>query len=301
MGPSEELQRSGFGLEGLACTLKGGENRGADMLRKKRRHRISDLVAHVMPCSKEDMVIWKTLQARCLPRRERPARGRFCLGDCRAARLAISGGLDSGAQRRPGGGTSGAALRGTGGREHADPVGHVAGVRDVEPRRDGVGGQHDRARRQRRQRHRRHHLRHRRGRSRVRARRRRPGCPRDVGQAGAGARGDRRRGLVLRVPLVHAVPDVAPVERLPQPRREQPRQPAHHHVPLQPELGGHSRSLITFVTDRPGHDRRYAIDASKIDRELSWRPAHTFETGIRETVRWYLDQQDWVKAVTASK
>lgn len=70
---------------------------------------------------------------------------------------------------------------------------------------------------------------------------------------------------------------------------------------FKPELGGNSRSLITFVTDRPGHDRRYAIDASKIDRELSWRPAHTFETGIRETVRWYLDQQDWVKAVTASK
>jgi len=70
---------------------------------------------------------------------------------------------------------------------------------------------------------------------------------------------------------------------------------------FKPELGGNSRSLITFVTDRPGHDRRYAIDASKIDRELGWRPAHTFETGIRETVRWYLDQQDWVKAVTASK
>jgi dTDP-glucose 4,6-dehydratase len=70
---------------------------------------------------------------------------------------------------------------------------------------------------------------------------------------------------------------------------------------FKPELGGHSRNLITFVTDRPGHDRRYAIDASKIDRELGWRPAHTFETGIRETVRWYLDQQDWVKAVTASK
>jgi dTDP-glucose 4,6-dehydratase len=70
---------------------------------------------------------------------------------------------------------------------------------------------------------------------------------------------------------------------------------------FQPELGGNSRSLITFVTDRPGHDRRYAIDASKIDRELGWRPAHTFETGIRETVKWYLAQQDWVKAVTESK
>ena len=66
---------------------------------------------------------------------------------------------------------------------------------------------------------------------------------------------------------------------------------------LKPELGGNSRSLITFVADRPGHDRRYAIDASKIDRELGWRPAHTFEAGIRETVKWYLEQQDWVKAV----
>jgi len=70
---------------------------------------------------------------------------------------------------------------------------------------------------------------------------------------------------------------------------------------FKPELGGNSRSLITFVTDRPGHDRRYAIDASKIDRELGWRPAHTFETGIRETVKWYLENQSWVKAVLASK
>jgi dTDP-glucose 4,6-dehydratase len=66
---------------------------------------------------------------------------------------------------------------------------------------------------------------------------------------------------------------------------------------FKPELGGHSRKLITFVKDRPGHDRRYAIDAGKIQRELGWTPAHTFETGIRETVRWYLDNQPWVKAV----
>ena len=59
---------------------------------------------------------------------------------------------------------------------------------------------------------------------------------------------------------------------------------------LAPSLGGDSRRLITFVKDRPGHDRRYAIDASKSERELGWRPAHTFETGIRETVRWYLAQ-----------
>ena len=50
-------------------------------------------------------------------------------------------------------------------------------------------------------------------------------------------------------------------------------------------------------TDRPGHDRRYAIDARKIERELGWRPAETFETGIRKTVRWYLDHADWVERV----
>ena len=67
---------------------------------------------------------------------------------------------------------------------------------------------------------------------------------------------------------------------------------------LAPGLGGHSRQLISFVKDRPGHDRRYAIDASKIQRELGWAPAHKFEQGIRETVQWYLDHQAWVKAVT---
>jgi dTDP-glucose 4,6-dehydratase len=64
-----------------------------------------------------------------------------------------------------------------------------------------------------------------------------------------------------------------------------------------PHLGGHSRKLITFVKDRPGHDRRYAIDAGKIKNELGWLPAHQFEQGIRETVRWYLDHQEWVNAV----
>ena len=59
---------------------------------------------------------------------------------------------------------------------------------------------------------------------------------------------------------------------------------------LAPQLGGNSRKLITFVKDRPGHDRRYAIDAGKIEQELGWQPAHTFESGIRETVRWYLAQ-----------
>jgi dTDP-glucose 4,6-dehydratase len=66
---------------------------------------------------------------------------------------------------------------------------------------------------------------------------------------------------------------------------------------LKPGLEGNSRRLITFVKDRPGHDRRYAIDASKIKRELGWTPAHTFERGIRETVQWYLENQRWVDAV----
>ncbi|MDO8812887.1 MAG: dTDP-glucose 4,6-dehydratase [Gallionella sp.] len=57
------------------------------------------------------------------------------------------------------------------------------------------------------------------------------------------------------------------------------------------------RSLITFVADRPGHDRRYAIDARKIERELGWKPTETFETGIRKTVQWYLDNQGWVSNV----
>ena len=68
-----------------------------------------------------------------------------------------------------------------------------------------------------------------------------------------------------------------------------------------PRLGGNSRKLITFVTDRLGHDRRYAIDATKIQRELGWTPAHKFEDGIRETIRWYLENQAWVTAVTAKK
>jgi dTDP-glucose 4,6-dehydratase len=64
-----------------------------------------------------------------------------------------------------------------------------------------------------------------------------------------------------------------------------------------PKLGGNSRKLISFVKDRAGHDRRYAIDAMKIQRELGWMPEHKFEDGIRETIRWYLDNQDWVKTV----
>jgi dTDP-glucose 4,6-dehydratase len=56
---------------------------------------------------------------------------------------------------------------------------------------------------------------------------------------------------------------------------------------------------ITFVKDRPGHDRRYAIDARKIERELGWKPTETFETGIRKTVRWYLEHQEWVQHITS--
>src|SRR5436190_5915062 len=70
---------------------------------------------------------------------------------------------------------------------------------------------------------------------------------------------------------------------------------------LAPQVGGNTRKLITFVKDRPGHDRRYAIDASKIQRELGWAPAYTFERGIRETVQWYLSNQNWVTTVLGKK
>jgi dTDP-glucose 4,6-dehydratase len=63
--------------------------------------------------------------------------------------------------------------------------------------------------------------------------------------------------------------------------------------------GAPRRELIAFVKDRPGHDRRYAMDASKIERELGWRPRETFETGISKTVRWYLGNEDWVRDVTS--
>ena len=66
---------------------------------------------------------------------------------------------------------------------------------------------------------------------------------------------------------------------------------------LRPDWAGSYARLITYVKDRPGHDRRYAIDARKIERELGWRPAETFETGIRKTVNWYLQNQSWVSRV----
>lgn len=69
---------------------------------------------------------------------------------------------------------------------------------------------------------------------------------------------------------------------------------------LSPRADGQSyKTQITFVKDRPGHDRRYAIDAGKIERELGWKPAETFESGIRKTVQWYLDHADWVANVTS--
>lgn len=68
-------------------------------------------------------------------------------------------------------------------------------------------------------------------------------------------------------------------------------------VPSKPEGVEHYANLITYVTDRPGHDMRYAIDAAKIERELGWRPQETFESGIRKTVQWYLANESWWKRV----
>jgi dTDP-glucose 4,6-dehydratase len=68
---------------------------------------------------------------------------------------------------------------------------------------------------------------------------------------------------------------------------------------MKPAASGSRRALITFVKDRPGHDRRYAMDATKIERELGWKPKETFETGIRKTVQWYLEHDEWVRNVTS--
>lgn len=71
---------------------------------------------------------------------------------------------------------------------------------------------------------------------------------------------------------------------------------------LQPRADGQSYATqIAFVQDRPGHDRRYAIDARKLEKELGWKPQETFETGIRKTVQWYLDNQEWVNHVTSGE
>jgi len=69
---------------------------------------------------------------------------------------------------------------------------------------------------------------------------------------------------------------------------------------LRPRAGSY-RDLITFVTDRPGHDMRYAIDCTKIELELGWSPAETFETGLRKTVEWYLDNEAWWQAIRTGK
>lgn len=71
---------------------------------------------------------------------------------------------------------------------------------------------------------------------------------------------------------------------------------------MQPTLANSPRrKLITFVKDRPGHDRRYAIDVSKVQRELNWRPTETFDNGLRRTVRWYLENLDWVNGVKSGE
>ncbi len=72
-------------------------------------------------------------------------------------------------------------------------------------------------------------------------------------------------------------------------------------VDNQLERKKNSRNLITYVTDRKGHDFRYAIDANKIEKELGWKPMYTFETGIHETITWYLEHQDWLKNVTSGE
>jgi dTDP-glucose 4,6-dehydratase len=71
-------------------------------------------------------------------------------------------------------------------------------------------------------------------------------------------------------------------------------------VPNKPEGVNQYQDLITYVTDRPGHDVRYAIDASKIERELGWTPKESFETGIRKTVEWYLSNKYWWSRVLDS-
>lgn len=72
-------------------------------------------------------------------------------------------------------------------------------------------------------------------------------------------------------------------------------------APNKPQGVEHYQDLITYVTDRPGHDLRYAIDASKIKKDLGWVPLETFETGLRKTVQWYLDNQDWVQRVQSGE
>ncbi len=65
--------------------------------------------------------------------------------------------------------------------------------------------------------------------------------------------------------------------------------------------GDSYQTQISYVTDRPGHDRRYAIDARKIEREFGWVPTETFETGLRKTIQWYLDNNSWVSDIVSGK
>ncbi len=64
-------------------------------------------------------------------------------------------------------------------------------------------------------------------------------------------------------------------------------------------IAGTSESLITYIKDRPGHDRRYAIDASKINKELGWKPSVTFEEGLAQTIDWYFENAEWLEHVTS--
>lgn len=75
----------------------------------------------------------------------------------------------------------------------------------------------------------------------------------------------------------------------------------HHPVAIRQRTGESFRELITFVTDRPGHDRRYAIDLTKIQSELGWSPAHTFEEGLRETIDWYLSNTTWWQRILSGE
>ena len=78
-------------------------------------------------------------------------------------------------------------------------------------------------------------------------------------------------------------------------------QPAASNPALKSTTARRYVDLKTFVADRPGHDRRYAIDARKIRRELGWAPAHTFEAGLRDTIRWYIEHREWCRAVQAGR
>ena len=70
---------------------------------------------------------------------------------------------------------------------------------------------------------------------------------------------------------------------------------------MRPRTSGHYRDLITFVKDRPGHDRRYAIDAGRIAAELGWKPEHTFQMGRAKTIRWYLANEAWAGAIRSQR